>query len=71
MDDEMEAQYKMVYNRAMARNDASAEINLVSSPALPLSYSMLAAVLFHSLLLSLLPVVSLHEAGWCKQRAML
>ncbi|EIE23585.1 hypothetical protein COCSUDRAFT_65999 [Coccomyxa subellipsoidea C-169] len=28
MDDEMEAQYKMVYNRAMARNDASAEINL-------------------------------------------
>ncbi len=31
MDDEMEAQYKMVYNRAMARNDASAEINLVST----------------------------------------
>jgi hypothetical protein len=29
MDDEMEAQYKMVYNRAMAGNAASAEINLV------------------------------------------
>lgn len=31
IDDEMEAQYKMVYNRAMARHDTSAEINLVRS----------------------------------------
>jgi hypothetical protein len=40
MDDEMEAQYKMVYNRAMARNDASAEINLVRAQAISLSRSL-------------------------------
>ena len=28
-DGEMEAQYKMVYNRAMSRGDASAQVNLV------------------------------------------
>lgn len=38
MDDEMEAQYKMVYNRAMARNDASAEINLVRAQAVSFSF---------------------------------
>lgn len=41
MDDEMEAQYKMVYNRAMARNDASAEINLVSTRLASLACSPL------------------------------
>ncbi len=29
MDDEMESQYKMVYNRALHKADASAGINLV------------------------------------------
>ena len=35
-DGEMEAQYKMVYNRAMSRGDASAQINLVRLAVCPL-----------------------------------
>ena len=33
VDDEMEAQYKRVYKRAMQGNDSSAQINLVSTRA--------------------------------------
>lgn len=35
VDDEMEAQYKRVYKRAMQGNDSSAQINLVSARASP------------------------------------